>query len=207
MKVRIRELGVEDYASIWAAMQGFTAERDAHSDDEFWVLEHHPVYTLGLNGDPAHLLRPTDVAVVRSDRGGQITYHGPGQLIIYTLVDLARRRLGVRDLVSALESSVCGLLRQYGIQGDVRRDRPGVYVDGRKIASLGLRVRRGCSYHGLSLNVDLDLSPFDAINPCGYAELPMTRLADLGAPVRCREAAAPLLRQLMHELDYRELIR
>jgi lipoyl(octanoyl) transferase len=206
MDVRIRHLGLEGYTAVWSEMKRFTADRDAGTRDELWVLEHRPVYTLGLNGDPRHLLRAGGIDLVRSDRGGQITYHGPGQLIVYTLVDLGRKKLSVRGLVSALERSVCGLLRQYGLAGDLRRDAPGVYIQECKIASLGLRVRRGCSYHGLSLNVDVDLTPFSAINPCGHEGLAVTRLADLGVPVRCRETAAPLLMHLMQELDYRGFI-
>ena len=207
MKVRIRHRGVEDYSQVWAEMRRFTAERDDETPDEFWVLEHSPVYTLGLNGDPQHVLRPVDTAVIRSDRGGQVTYHGPGQLIVYALVNLARQKRSVSGLVSALDRSVLHLLAQYGLKAATRAGAPGVYVDGRKIASVGLRIRRGCSYHGLSLNVDLDLTPFSAIHPCGYKGLEMTRLVDLGVNVRCREPVAPLLLQLMQELDYREVIR
>jgi len=207
MKVRIRHRGVEDYSQVWAEMRRFTAERDDETPDEFWALEHSPVYTLGLNGDPQHVLRTVDTAVIRSDRGGQVTYHGPGQLIVYALVNLARQKLSVRGLVSALDRSVLHLLAQYGLRAETRAGAPGVYVDGRKIASVGLRIRRGCSYHGLSLNVDLDLTPFSAIHPCGYKGLEMTRLVDLGVNVRCREPVAPLLLQLMQELDYREVIR
>jgi lipoyl(octanoyl) transferase len=200
LDVRIRQLGVEDYATVWDAMKRFTAERDPMTPDELWVLEHSPVYTLGLNGDPGHAIAPLSAPLVRSDRGGQITYHGPGQLVIYVLIDLARRGLGVRALVSALEATVIGLCGQYGLLAETRPGAPGVYVAGRKLASLGLRVRRGCSYHGLSVNVDLDLSPFDAIHPCGYQGLPVTSLAALGISARTRDVAAPLLLGLITEL-------
>ena len=200
MDVLIRRFGVEDYATVWDSMKRFTAERTPATPDELWVLEHRPVYTLGLNGDPSHAIAPLSAPLVRSDRGGQITYHGPGQLVIYALIDLARRGLGVRALVSALETSVIGLCAQYGLRAETRRGAPGVYVAGSKLASLGLRVRRGCSYHGLSLNVDLDLSAFDAIHPCGYRGLPVTSLTALGIPVRVCEVTAPLLLGLITEL-------
>ena len=161
-------------------MQRFTDTRDEHTGDELWLLEHPPVYTLGRNGKDEHLLDPGDIPVIRTDRGGQVTYHGPGQLIAYCLLDIRRRRLGVQSLVRILEQAVIDLLAAYNVSG-TRRDRaPGVYVDGRKIAALGLRVRRGCSFHGLALNVDMDLSPFARINPCGYEGLEVTQLRDLG---------------------------
>jgi lipoyl(octanoyl) transferase len=187
-------------------MQEFTEQRDDATPDELWLLQHHPVYTLGLNGDVRHMIRTTDIPVMKTDRGGQITYHGPGQLIAYVLVDLRRKNLGVRGLVSALENAVIGLLEQYGIVAKARRDAPGVYVDGRKIASLGLRVRKGCSYHGLSLNVSSDLSPFSAINPCGYAGLEVTSLTALGVAVQPHEVAAPLIVEIMQTLNYERVI-
>jgi lipoyl(octanoyl) transferase len=187
-------------------MQEFTEQRDEDTPDELWLLQHHPVYTLGLNGDIRHVIRTTDIPVVKTDRGGQITYHGPGQLIAYVLVDLRRKNLGVRGLVSALENAVIGLLKQYGITGQARRDAPGVYVEGRKIASLGLRVRKGCSYHGLSLNVSSDLSPFSAINPCGYAGLEVTSLTALDVAIQPHEVAAPLIVEIMQTLNYERVI-
>jgi len=204
--LRLRNLGLTDYEPIWHAMQEFTEQRDEDTLDELWLLEHHPVYTLGLNGDIRHVIRTTDIPVVKTDRGGQITYHGPGQLIAYVLVDLQRKSLGVRRLVSALENAVIGLLKQYGITAKARRDAPGVYVDGRKIASLGLRVRKGCSYHGLSLNVSSDLSPFSAINPCGYADLEVTSLTALDVAIRPHEIAAPLTVEIMQTLNYERVI-
>lgn len=207
MKLRICHRGIEDYDPVWQEMRAFTAARDEETLDQFWVLEHRPVYTLGLNGDRSHVLGPLKVPLLQADRGGQVTYHGPGQLIVYTLIDLARKNLGVRDLVSGLERAVIGLLEQYGLRGSARREAPGVYVGSRKIAALGLRVRRGCSYHGLALNVDLDTAPFSAINPCGHAGLEVTSLVASGVQVKCRETAAPLLLQLIQEFDYSDIIR
>jgi lipoyl(octanoyl) transferase len=178
----IRKLGLVDYEATFAAMQDFTDRRGPDTPDEIWLLEHRPVFTLGLNGDRSHLLAPGSIPVVQVDRGGQVTYHGPGQLIVYTLLDLKRARLGIRDLVSALENSVIALLAESDIDAAARCDAPGVYVDGKKVASVGLRIRRGCSYHGLSLNVAMDTEPFTRINPCGFDDLSVTQLVDLGGP-------------------------
>jgi lipoyl(octanoyl) transferase len=189
-------LGRRAYEPIWRAMQRFTEERGADTADEIWLLEHEPVFTLGMGADPAHVLAPGATAVVRIDRGGQVTYHGPGQLVIYTLIDLRRAGLGVRALVSALEQSVIDCAAGYGIRAETRAGAPGVYVQQRKLASVGLRVRRGGSYHGLALNVNMDLAPFGRINPCGYAGLQMTQLAALGGPAdvcQTARALAPLL--------------
>jgi lipoyl(octanoyl) transferase len=201
----LRHLGLHDYETTWQAMRDFTEARGEDTPDQLWLLEHPPVYTLGLNGDIRHLVQATDLPVVKTDRGGQITYHGPGQLIAYVLVDLRRKNLGVRSLVSALENAVIGVLKQYGIAAQSRREAPGVYVDGRKIASVGLRVRKGCSYHGLSLNVDMDLAPFAAIHPCGYAGLEVTRLAELGIEARTHDVMAPLAVEIMRNLGFRGL--
>lgn len=176
----LRRLGNRDYESAWQAMRAFTDARDEHTADELWLVEHPPVFTQGQAGKPEHLLTPDDIPVIQTDRGGQVTYHGPGQVVLYVLIDLRRARMGVRALVTALESAVIGLLADHHIRGQARSDAPGVYVDGAKVASLGLRVRRGRSYHGLALNVDMDLTPFDRINPCGMAGLPVTQLADFG---------------------------
>jgi lipoyl(octanoyl) transferase len=173
----LRELGLVDYAPTLAAMKTFTDSRDPDTDDELWLLQHPPVFTQGQAGKAEHLLAPGDIPVVQVDRGGQVTYHGPGQWVIYLLVDLRRLGLGVRGLVSAIEAAVVALLSEYGIGAEARADAPGVYVAGEKIASLGLRVRRGCSYHGLALNVDMDLEPFRRINPCGYEDLQVTSMA------------------------------
>jgi lipoyl(octanoyl) transferase len=173
-------------------MQAFTDLRDAATPDELWFLEHDPVFTLGLNGRAEHLLTPGDIPVVGIDRGGQVTYHGPGQLVMYALVDLGRLRMGVRELVTALEASVVALAASHGIEAAGRREAPGVYVGKRKLASIGLRVRRGCSYHGLALNVDMDLEPFARINPCGMAGLEMTQLVAEGARTDIAQCASTL---------------
>jgi lipoyl(octanoyl) transferase len=177
-----RWLGRVDYAPTLAAMQRFTEERTAETPDEIWLLEHPPVYTLGMAADRSHVLTAGDIPVVQTDRGGQVTYHGPGQLVLYPLLDLRRNGLTVRSLVETLENAVIELLRPHGIEAVGRRDAPGVYVEGRKLASLGLRIRRGASYHGLALNVAMDLAPFGRINPCGMAGLEVTQLAALGVP-------------------------
>src|SRR5262245_22844957 len=164
---RVRHLGRVEYEPTWRAMQRFTDERDASTPDEIWFLEHPPVFTLGMNASAAHVLTPGDIPVVQIDRGGQVTYHGPGQLVVYPLVNLRRASLGVRDLVTALERSVIDLASEFGVRAESKRSAPGVYVDGKKLASVGIRIRRGASYHGLALNVSLDLEPFRRINPCG----------------------------------------
>jgi len=169
-----------DYSRVWQAMREFTQGRDAGSTDELWTVEHLPVYTLGQAGHADHILNPGDIPVVRSDRGGQVTYHGPGQLVAYTLLDIKRRRLGVRELVHGLEQCVVNLLGTEAIEGERVCGAPGVYVAGRKVAALGLRVRRGCTYHGMSLNVDMSLSPYAGINPCGHQGLEVSQLRDLG---------------------------
>jgi len=178
--VRIRSLGRVAYEPTWRAMQEFTRARAADAEDELWLLEHPPVYTLGLAGRHQHVLAPGAIPVVSTDRGGQVTYHGPGQAIAYVLLDLRRRGLGVKELVRGLEEAAIDLLAVRGIAGSRRPGMPGVYVDGAKIAAIGLRVARGCSYHGIALNADLDLEPFARIDPCGYPGLACTRLADLG---------------------------
>ena len=177
---RVRQPGLVDYESVWHDMQAFTAARTPDTPDELWLLEHPPVFTLGRNGKREHLLNTGSIPVVQVDRGGQVTYHGPGQLIAYTLLDITRRQLGVQSLVRILEQAVIDLLADYRLDGRRRDKAPGVYVDGRKIAALGLRVRKGRSFHGLSFNVDMDLAPFARINPCGYRGLEVTQLADLG---------------------------
>jgi len=198
--VRLKCLGCVPYEPTWQAMQRFTAEREGASPDEIWFLEHPPVFTLGLNASRSHLLDPGDIPVVQVDRGGQVTYHGPGQLVVYPLIDLQRARLGVRDFVTALERAVIALAAASGIAAACRRGAPGVYVAGCKLASVGVRVRRGGAYHGLALNVSLDLAPFRRINPCGYAGLAMTRLADLGGPATVAAAAQALTPHLLREL-------
>jgi len=195
--VLLRRLGLSDYEKTWRAMQSFTAARDAGTPDELWLVEHPPVYTLGLNGKARHLPRTGNgIPVIKVDRGGQITYHGPGQIVVYTLLDLRRRGLGVRALVRKLENAVIELLADYGIEAKGRDDAPGVYVAGAKLAALGLRVRNGCCFHGMSLNVDMDLSPYRAIDPCGYPGLQVTRLRNLGIDEPAETVAEKLLVKL-----------
>jgi lipoyl(octanoyl) transferase len=195
-----RWLGRVDYEPTWRAMQRFTDERGGDTPDELWALEHPPVFTLGMNGRPEHLLAPGDIPVIGIDRGGQVTYHGPGQLVVYPLVDLRRSGLGVRELVMALEGALIAMLDEHRITALARRDAPGVYVDGRKLASVGLRIRRGCSYHGLALNVAMDLEPFGRINPCGYAGLEVVDLASLGVTLTPEQAAHALVPHLWRTL-------
>ena len=198
-----RELGQVSYEPTWQAMQRFTNERDANTADEIWLLQHPPVFTQGQAGKAEHLLFPGDIPVVQVDRGGQVTYHGPGQLVAYLLLDVRRSGIGVRELVSRIERSLIDTLASYGVIANAKPDAPGVYVDGAKIASLGLRIRNGRSFHGLALNVDMDLQPFQRINPCGYAGMAMTQLADLVAgPVDIAEVSARLREQLVKHLDY-----
>jgi lipoyl(octanoyl) transferase len=189
-------LGRVPYEPTWRAMQAFTDQRDADTADEIWLLQHDPVFTLGMNADRSHVLAPGDIPVLQIDRGGQVTYHGPGQLVVYPLIDVRRAGLGVRALVSALERSVIEYCARFGIRAECRASAPGVYVDGRKLASVGLRIRRGGSYHGLAFNIDMDLEPFQRINPCGYAGLAVTQLSELGGPDDVAQVAAefaPLL--------------
>jgi len=198
--VAVRRLGLQPYEPTVQAMREFTLARDAATGDELWLLEHPPVFTQGQAGKPEHVLLPGDIPVVQSDRGGQVTYHGPGQLVGYVLLDLHRLGYGIRSLVTRLEQAMIECLALYGIVAAARPDAPGVYVDGRKIASLGLRVRKGCTYHGLALNVAMDLAPFQRINPCGFQGLAMTQVAALGGPADVaqvgRDLEAVLLRRL-----------
>ena len=191
--MHIRHLGLVDYEPTWHAMQAFTETRTGETPDELWIVEHPPVYTLGLAGKPEHLLQQTAIPLVKTDRGGQITYHGPGQLVVYLLMDLRRRDYGVRDMVRRIEQAIIDTLADYGIEarGDV--NAPGVYVGARKIASLGLRIKNHATYHGLSLNVSMDLAPFGSINPCGYAGLEVTRMADLGVEATLAQVAERLI--------------
>jgi lipoyl(octanoyl) transferase len=202
--LRVRQLGLLPYQPAWQAMQRFTNERGPDTPDEIWLLEHEPVFTQGQAGKAEHLLMPGDIPVVQVDRGGQVTYHGPGQLVAYLLLDVRRSGLGVRELVSRIERSLIGLLAEYGVEAYAKADAPGVYVGQAKIASLGLRIRNGRSFHGLALNVDMDLAPFRRINPCGYAGLAMTQLRDLAGPIDFAEVRAALVRQLVGQLGYAE---
>ncbi|AHY41359.1 lipoyl(octanoyl) transferase LipB [Stutzerimonas decontaminans] len=201
-EVGVRELGLIEYRSAWQAMQQFTNTRDADSGDEIWLLQHPPVFTQGQAGKAEHLLFPGDIPVVQVDRGGQVTYHGPGQLVGYLLLDVRRLGIGVRELVSRIERSLIDLLAGYGVEATAKPDAPGVYVNGAKIASLGLRIRNGRSFHGLALNVDMDLEPFRRINPCGYAGLPMTQMRDLIGPIDICQVADRLREQLVRQLGY-----
>jgi lipoyl(octanoyl) transferase len=196
-----RRLGETDFSVTWRAMQRFTAERDASTPDELWLTEHPPVFTQGLAGKPEHLLRDIGIPVVKIDRGGQVTYHGPGQAVVYLLLDLSRRGLKVRQLVGRIEQAVIDLLAGCGLRGERLAGAPGVYVDGAKIAALGLRVRGGCCYHGVSLNVDMELAPFSAINPCGYPGLKVTQLRDLGVADGWEAAGEKLLAQLKRQIE------
>lgn len=197
----VKHLGRVDYAPTFQAMQDFTAARTAETPDELWIVEHPPVYTLGQAGKPEHILREVGIPVVNIDRGGQVTYHGPGQVVIYLLLDLHRLKIKVRELVSSIEQAIIDLLAAHGVTAERRDGAPGVYVGEAKVAALGLRIRNGCSYHGLSLNVDMDLSPFAAINPCGYAGLKVTQTRDLNIPLTAHEAGEQLSQHLLQQLD------
>lgn len=199
-EIIIRQLGRVDYAPTWQAMQDFTAQRMADTADEIWLLEHPPVYTLGQAGLRRHLLHDSDIPLVSIDRGGQITYHGPGQLVAYLLIDLKRRHYGVRDLVERMEQAIIDVLHERGVAAHRYEGRPGVYVNNAKIAALGLRIRRGCSYHGLALNIAMDLTPFHRINPCGYENLPVTQLRDLGVDDTIEQINQALIAHLVQNL-------
>jgi lipoyl(octanoyl) transferase len=199
--LHIKALGMVDYESTWRAMQSFTNERTADTLDEIWLVQHPPTYTQGQAGKPEHLLNPTDIPVVKIDRGGQITYHGPGQIVAYLLLDLRRWKINVRELVRLMEQAVIDLLAEYGVAAEGREDAPGVYVGDAKIAALGLKIKKSCSYHGLSFNVDMDLSPFDNINPCGYKGLRVTQAIEVGISVPWEELQAQLTQNLVHGLQ------
>ncbi len=199
--IHIKSLGMVDYEPTWRAMQRFTAERTADTLDEIWLVQHPPTYTQGQAGKPEHLLNPSSIPVVKIDRGGQITYHGPGQIVAYLLLDLRRWKINVRELVRLMEQSVIDLLAEYGVQAEGREDAPGVYVGDAKIAALGLKIKNGCCYHGLAFNVDMDLSPFNNINPCGYQGLKVTQCITLGITAQLEELQAELTQNLVHGLQ------
>jgi lipoyl(octanoyl) transferase len=201
VSIAVKRLGRVDYEPTFQAMQDFTATRTADTADELWVVEHPPVYTLGQAGKPEHILRDVGIPVVRIDRGGQVTYHGPGQVVIYLLLDLPRLKIKVRELVTAIEQAVIDLLAGHGVTAERHTGAPGVYVGEAKVAALGLRIRNGCSYHGVSLNVDMDLSPFAAINPCGYAGLKVVQTKDLNIPLTAHEAGEQLSQHLLQQLE------
>lgn len=198
-------LGQQDYVPIWEKMHQFTDQRDELTTDQIWIVEHNPVFTQGQAGKEEHLLNPGDIPVVKSDRGGQITYHGPGQMVVYFLLNLRRKGLGVRELVTHIENIIVQTLAELGIKSAARPDAPGVYVDGKKICSLGLRIRKGCSFHGLALNVDMDLSPFQRINPCGYAGMEMVQVADFTTEAQRASLQSVLINQLRNVLEYTEV--
>ena len=189
---RVRELGRQAYEPVWRAMQRFTDARDDITDDEIWMVEHDPVFTLGQAGKPEHVLAPGDIPVIHVDRGGQVTYHGPGQIVAYPLFDLKRMKVGVREYVNRIEQAIIDTTAEWNIHAERKDGAPGVYVAGAKIAALGIRVRRGCTFHGLSFNIGMDLEPFHRINPCGYQGLQVTTLADLGGP-SSMDAVKPVL--------------
>lgn len=205
----VRQLGLQPYLPIWHAMQDFTDKRNDGVTDEIWLTQHQPVFTQGQAGKEEHLLATGDIPVVKVDRGGQVTYHGPGQQMLYVLLNIKRRKIGIRQLVTALESCVVNSLNDYGIQAYPKSDAPGVYVDGKKVCSVGLRIRKGCSFHGLALNVNMDLSPFNRINPCGYAGLEMVNCSQLGGPDNIALAGDKLIEHFcellnIHDKEFRE---
>lgn len=206
MTLHIRHLGQQDYESVWHAMQQYTDTRNSDSPDELWIVEHPPVFTQGQAGKSEHILNAGDIPVIQVDRGGQVTYHGPGQLVVYPLLDIKRSKLGVRQLVTHIEQSIIDMLAKYDIQAYAKADAPGVYVNERKIASLGLRIRKGCSFHGLALNVDMDLAPFRRINPCGYAGLEMVQCKELDGPQTVVEAGEQLTITFSQLLGYQHLV-
>lgn len=201
----VRQLGLRDWHAVSQAMHQFTDQRTAETSDELWLVQHPAVFTQGQAGKAEHLLSPGDIPVMQSDRGGQVTYHGPGQQILYVMIDIRRRKLGVRQLVTILEQTVINTLADYSVTARSREDAPGVYVDGKKICSLGLRIRKGCSFHGLALNIDMDLGPFLRINPCGYAGMEMTRLADLADDQRLSEVPHRLVDHFTQQVSYQHI--
>ena len=203
-KLIVRQLNRQDYEPVWQAMQEFTNTRDDNAADEIWLVEHNPVFTQGQAGKEEHLLMPGDIPVVKVDRGGQITYHGPGQQVVYVLFNLRRLKIGVRELVTWLEETVIDTLKEFGVDAYAKPDAPGVYVDNRKVASLGLRVRRGCSFHGLALNIDMDLEPFLRINPCGYAGMEMIQTKQINGPQTLQQASEGLVKHLISKLGVSE---
>lgn len=201
-----RSLGLCHYDTIWQQMKHFTRARDEETQDEIWLLEHYPVFTQGQAGKAEHVLAAGDIPIIHSDRGGQVTYHGPGQLIMYFLTDIRRKKIGIRCFVSMIEQAVINLLDTYGIEANSDKKAPGVYVNDAKVCSLGLRVSKGRTYHGLSLNVAMDLEPFTRINPCGYTNLKIVQTSELGGPNSVEEASSGLLKSIAHSIGYNQLI-
>jgi lipoyl(octanoyl) transferase len=196
MSINIRNLGIEDFESVWDNMLQFTVTRNEKTKDELWIVEHHPVYTLGLNARKEHLLNTGSIPVIQTDRGGQVTYHGPGQLVIYTLLDMNRNNMNIRDLVSLLEMSMITALKCYDIYAEAKKEAPGVYIQGKKIGSIGLRIKKNCCYHGLSLNNSMDLRPFNKINPCGFPGLEVTQVSDFNINISNAELAKAVIKSI-----------
>jgi lipoyl(octanoyl) transferase len=204
-QLTVRYLGLQPYLDTWQKMSDFTSERTSETNDELWIVEHPPVFTQGSAGKPEHLLQQTNIPLVKSDRGGQITYHGPGQLIVYLLINLRQQKINVRSLVSVIEDAIINLLAEQQVIANAKPDAPGVYVNGKKIASLGLKIRKGCSFHGLALNIDMDLSPFLQINPCGYAGLEMTQCKNEGINLSLTDLAPLLVNKITKQLNYSQI--
>ncbi len=204
--IYIRNLGLRQYLPVWQAMKNFTDQRDQNTSDEIWFVEHEAVFTQGQAGKSEHLLTPGKIPVVAVDRGGQVTYHGPGQQVAYLMIDIRRKGFGVRHLVSAIETSIVDLMAEYSVTASPRSDAPGVYVDGAKLCSLGLRIRKGCCFHGLALNVNMDMEPFSRINPCGLKGIKITQMSDLIGSTTVAKIQPPLLKKLMDNLDYSHII-
>ncbi|QBR85361.1 lipoyl(octanoyl) transferase LipB [Legionella israelensis] len=196
--MRIKQLGMQPYQAIWQQMKDFTIERNPLSDDELWLLEHMPVYTQGQAGKAEHILNPQDIPVIQTDRGGQITYHGPGQLVAYVLMDIKRKNIGIRTLVSSLEKILIAVLCHFDIKANIRCGAPGVYVDDKKIASIGLRVKNGCTYHGIALNVNMDLTPFKGINPCGFRQMEMTRISAFSPDIQMEQVCEQFVKNFIN---------
>ena len=202
MNLVIKNFGRADYQAVWEQMQDYTQQRSESSPDQLWIVEHPPVYTQGQAGKPEHVLNPNNIPIIQSDRGGQVTYHGPGQVVAYVLIDLKRKGIGIKRLVSSLETAVIQLLSDYAIDASIQCGAPGVYVNDKKICSIGLRVKRGCSYHGIALNVDMDLLPFKGINPCGFKQLEMTQVKDFVDNITLQEVISKLIIHFKQELAY-----
>lgn len=199
--MQVQQLGIRNYDEVWLQMKEFTVNRNENTSDELWLLEHFPVYTQGQAGKPEHVLNPQSIPIVQSDRGGQVTYHGPGQLVAYVLMDIRRRNLGIRTLVSQLEHVLISVLKQYDIQAVIRCGAPGVYIGEQKIASIGLRVKNGCTYHGIALNVDMDLNPFLGINPCGFAKMEMTQISHFYPKVSLQEVTEHFKQNFLQQFN------
>lgn len=204
--VIVRHLGLQPYQEAWQSMQQFTNTRDENTIDEIWVLEHPPIFTQGQNGKPEHILNPGDIPVIQADRGGQVTYHGPGQLVLYTLIDIRRKKINVRQMVTHLEQSVIQLLADYDIIAAAKCQAPGVYIENKKICSIGLRIRRGCSFHGLALNINMDLEPFNRITPCGLTGIEMTQLSKFHNKIELSAVQAKLVEYLSKNLGYNKTL-